>query len=68
MDLEGGVIIGESVTKFLKAAREFHTYIENNRQWITNYGERYRAGERISTAFIESAVDQVSSKRFVKKQ
>lgn len=68
MDLEGEVIIGESAKKLLKTIREFHTYIENNKQWITNYGERYRVGERISTAFVESAVDQVLSKRFVKKQ
>ena len=31
-------------------------------------GERYRCGERISTGFVESAVNQVISKRFVKKQ
>ena len=48
--------------------QEFQTYIENNQQWIPNYGELWRAGERISTAFVESAVDQVLSKRFVKKQ
>ena len=42
--------------------------IENNQQWIPNYGELWRAGETISTAFVESAVDQVLSKRFVKKQ
>jgi hypothetical protein len=33
-----------------------------------NYGERYRAGEAISNAFVESAVNQVVSKRMVKKQ
>ena len=33
-----------------------------------NYGERYRAGEIISTSFVESAVNQVISKRMVKKQ
>jgi hypothetical protein len=33
-----------------------------------NYGERYRAGEAISSAFVESAVNQVVSKRMVKKQ
>jgi hypothetical protein len=37
-------------------------------QWIPNYGELWRAGETISTAFVESAVNQVLSKRFVKKQ
>ena len=31
-------------------------------------GGRYRAGERISTGFVESTVNQVVSKRMVKKQ
>jgi len=33
-----------------------------------NFGERYRAGEIISTSFVESAVNHVISKRMVKKQ
>jgi hypothetical protein len=36
--------------------------------WRANDGERYRAGERISTGFVESTVNQVISKRFCKKQ
>ncbi|MGH9764668.1 MAG: ISKra4 family transposase, partial [Blastocatellia bacterium] len=36
--------------------------------YIPNYGERYRNGEPISTAFVESAVNQVVSKRMAKKQ
>jgi hypothetical protein len=47
---------------------EFHTYIENNGGFIPNYGERYRHGERISTGFVESTVNQVISKRFCKRQ
>ena len=35
---------------------------------IPNYGERYRQGETISTAFVESTINQVVSRRFVKKQ
>ncbi len=42
--------------------------VENNKHFIPNYGERYRHGERISTGFVESAVNQVISKRFCKKQ
>ena len=34
----------------------------------TNYGERYRNDERISTGFVESTVNYVVSKRMVKKQ
>jgi hypothetical protein len=36
--------------------------------FIPNFGERYRNGETISTAFVESTINQVVSRRFVKKQ
>jgi hypothetical protein len=53
----------------LKAAvQKFRVYIENNRACIPNYGQRYRSGETISTAFVESTVNFVLSKRFVKRQ
>ena len=54
--------------KLDRAVNEFATYVDNNAGAIVNYGERYRCGERISTGFVESAVNQVISKRFVKKQ
>jgi hypothetical protein len=54
--------------KLLKAVREFWTYITANRKFIANYGDRYRHGETISTGFVESAINQVVSKRMVKKQ
>ena len=44
-----------------------HRY-ERNQAFIPNYGERYRQGERISTGFVESTMNQVISKRMVKKQ
>jgi hypothetical protein len=47
---------------------EFQTYIGNNQEYIPNYGELYRQGETITTSFVESAINQVVSKRFVKKQ
>jgi hypothetical protein len=47
---------------------QLQTYIENNHAYIPNFGERYRSGDTISTAFVESTVNQVISKRFVKKQ
>ena len=34
----------------------------------TNYGERHRCGERISSGFVESTINQLVAKRFVKKQ
>jgi hypothetical protein len=57
-----------NLPKLLKASREFHTYIRSNQAFIPNYGDRYRYGEIISTSFVESAVNQVVSKRFVKQQ
>jgi hypothetical protein len=70
MDLDAAVAMSDHGTarKLLKAVEEFHTYIANNQGFIPNYGERYRAGERISTGFVESTVNQVISKRFCKKQ
>jgi hypothetical protein len=47
---------------------EFATYIASNVGHIVNYGERFRAGERISTGFVESAVNQIVDKRFDKRQ
>jgi hypothetical protein len=49
-------------TKLLKAVREFDSYLRANTERIPNYGERRRAGETISTAFVESTVNQVISK------
>jgi hypothetical protein len=33
-----------------------------------NYGDRYRHGEPIASGFVESTVNQVIRKRFVKRQ
>jgi hypothetical protein len=57
-----------SHAKLLKAVREFGGYLTANAGCIPNYGERRRAGETISTSFVESTVNQVISKRMVKKQ
>ena len=54
--------------KVLKAIREFAGYLRANSAWIPNYGERYRNGEAISSAFVESAINHRVSKRMVKKQ
>jgi hypothetical protein len=70
MDLDAAVANDGHATarKLLKAVEEFRTYIANNKSFILNYGERYHAGERISTGFVESTVNQVVSKRFCKRQ
>ena len=72
----GGLIIdldllrafSPAADKLRQGIAEFETYIRNNIEFIPNFGERYRQGETISTAFVESTINQVVSKRFVKKQ
>jgi hypothetical protein len=54
--------------KLWKYSDEFYTYIKLNKHYITNYAERHRYGEIISTSFVESTVNEVISKRMVKKQ
>lgn len=57
-----------AAAKLERGVTEFDTYIRNNQQFIPNFGERYRQGDTISTAFVESTINQVVSKRFVKRQ
>jgi hypothetical protein len=66
--LDGQEHPAESARKLLKALDEFRTYIEANEPFIPNYGERWRNQERIASSFVESTVNQVISKRMVKKQ
>jgi hypothetical protein len=54
--------------KFVKYFDELETYIENNRCIIPNYGEKWRYCETITSSFVESAVNEVVTKRMVKKQ
>lgn len=54
--------------KLLKKVQEFGHYIEVNQDFIPNYGERHHYGEKISTAFVESTINWVVSKRMVKNQ
>ena len=35
---------------------------------MPDYGQRYRVGQRISTGFVESAVDEIIATLMVKKQ
>jgi len=54
--------------KLARTLHEFERYIRTNRSSIPNYGDRYRNEEAISSAVAESTVNQIVSKRFVKKQ
>ena len=61
-------LTGENSRKLRKALDEFDTYVVVNEALIPNYGERWRNQEAIATGFVESAVNQIVSKRFAKKQ
>ena len=56
------------VKKLDKAVDEFIIYIKNNQELIPNYRDRYFYGDTISTAFVESTVNEVVSRRMAKKQ
>jgi len=61
-------VLSPEQRKLIAALDEFDGYLAANAAWIPNYGERYRCAEPISSAFVESAVNQIISKRMVKKQ
>jgi hypothetical protein len=56
------------ICRLVKATAGVVTYIGNNVAAIADYAERWDHGEIISTAFAESTVDLVVSRRFAKKQ
>ena len=56
------------VKRLVKATADLATYIANNAAALPDYSERWFNGERISTAFVESTVNLVISRRFAKKQ
>jgi hypothetical protein len=43
-------------------------YLERNEDALVHYAARRRCGEPISTAFVESAVNEIVAKRMNKKQ
>jgi hypothetical protein len=64
-DADAGAVVESG--KLTRTVREFGGYLAANASAIPKYGERRRAGETISTSFVESAVNQVISKRMVQK-
>ena len=68
MDLEPVRNHAAPAERLAAGVAEFETYIRNNQESIPNYGKRHRQGETISTAFVESTINQVVSRRFVKRQ
>jgi hypothetical protein len=62
-------IAGKKVAvRMRRLIKELLRYLKNNQDSLANYGRRYRNGQRISTAFVESAVNQLIDKRMSKSQ
>src|ERR1039457_325194 len=57
-----------SLNKLASKLSDTTRYLELNADSMPDYGKRYRAGQRISTGFVESAVNEIIAKRMVKKQ
>jgi hypothetical protein len=51
-----------------RAVHGFQRYLWRNGHLVPNYARRRRVGQAISTAFVESLVNSLLSKRFAKKQ
>lgn len=51
-----------------RLCKKLMKYLTNNADSLPDYGKRYRAGERISTSFVESAVNQLIDWRMSKSQ
>lgn len=67
--LGSGTEASAEEAKLVDKLEEFIVYLDNSRSCIVvNYGDRYRHEEPIASGFVESAVNQVASKRFVKRQ
>jgi hypothetical protein len=56
------------VAAFCRRLTELIAYRDANADSLPNYGDRRRRGAPFSTAFVESAVNEIVSRRMVKKQ
>src|SRR3712207_2133430 len=55
-------------TTLFRSVSELLGYLERNRAALVPYAARRRRGEPISTAFVESAVNEIVAKRMTKAQ
>jgi hypothetical protein len=56
------------VIAFCRRLTELIAYLDANADSLPNYGDRRRQGLPFSTAFVESAVNEIVSRRMVKRQ
>ena len=57
-----------SLKKLALMLLETIRYLELKKDSMPDYGKRYRGGQRISTGFVESAVNEIIAKRMAKKR
>jgi len=65
MELTAGA--SENRDQLRKPVRELDGYLRNHQEFLPNYGERYRTGERIAAGFLKSTVNPVVSQRMGKR-
>jgi hypothetical protein len=56
------------IERFQRHVSELLGYLERNQDALVHYAARHRRGEPISTAFVESAVNEIVARRMNKKQ
>ena len=56
------------IDRLRRHVSELLGYLERNQDMLVHYAARRRRGEPISTAFVESAVNEIAAKRMNKKQ
>lgn len=58
----------DGITVLRRHLRDLLAYLEANQCGLVNYGARHRRSEPISTAFVESAINEIVARRMIKKQ
>jgi hypothetical protein len=58
----------EGIRPLRQHLHDLTAYLEANRSGLVNFGARWRHGEPISTAFVESATNEIVARRMIKKQ
>jgi hypothetical protein len=62
-----GIVRAMGIETRRRHLRELIDYREAKQATLVNCGSRQRAGEPISTAFVESIVNEIVSRRMIKK-
>ena len=68
---QDGSLVAQKCSKWKRLTRliaDLHTHVDQKSGFIVDHAERHCSGERVSTGFVESAVNRVLAKRPVKWQ